>query len=109
MSDIKSPRLLYFKGGLMLVVGILASALLIAPRPDFATVALLAVAVWGFCRAYYFAFYVIQHYIDPDYRYAGLTSFVRYSLGRKKPGDSAIPASLSNPCKTPPAEPSDRR
>ena len=77
MTDIKSPRLLYFKGALMLLTGLLASAVLIAEHPNFKTVVLLAVAIWGFCRAYYFAFYVIQNYIDPDFRYAGLIAFVR--------------------------------
>lgn len=77
MTDIKSPRLLYFKGVLMLLTGLLASAVLVAEHPDFKTVVLLAVAIWGFCRAYYFAFYVIQNYIDPDFRYSGLIAFVR--------------------------------
>ena len=44
---------------------------------------LLALCIWGFCRAYYFAFYVIQYYIDPTYRFAGLISFVRYALNKK--------------------------
>ncbi len=83
MADIKSPALLYLKGGLMLAVGVLASGLLIAEHPDLRSIALLAIAVWGFCRAYYFAFYVIEHYIDPGYRYAGLISFLRHSLSRR--------------------------
>jgi len=41
---------------------------------------LLLVAVWSFCRAYYFAFYVIEHYVDPSYKFAGLTSFAMYLL-----------------------------
>ena len=41
---------------------------------------LLAVAVWCFCRAYYFAFYVIEHYVDENYKFAGLWSFVKYLL-----------------------------
>jgi hypothetical protein len=32
---------------------------------------------WGFCRAYYFAVYVIEHYIDPGRKYAGLIDFVK--------------------------------
>jgi hypothetical protein len=78
MSDIKSPTLLYVKGGLMLAVGTLASALLLLERFDIRTAILLSVAIWGFCRAYYFAFYVIEHYIDPQYRFAGLVEFLRY-------------------------------
>jgi len=82
MADIKSPSLLYLKGLLMLLVGILASGLLLLDRFDIRSAVLLAIAVWGFCRAYYFAFYVIQHYIDPEYRFAGLSSLIRYWIKR---------------------------
>jgi len=83
MADIKSPTLLYAKGGLMLAVGVLAGALLIADSPNARTVALLAIAVWGFCRAYYFVFYVIEHYVDPGFKFAGLTSFIRYVIHKR--------------------------
>ena len=43
---------------------------------------LLGVAVWCFARAYYFAFYVIEHYIDPSYRFSSLWAFARYVVGR---------------------------
>jgi hypothetical protein len=43
---------------------------------------LLAIAVWCFCRAYYFAFYVIEKYVDPTFRFSGLGSAVRYLCGR---------------------------
>jgi hypothetical protein len=82
MTDIKSPRLLYVKGALMLMVGIFASVLLIADHPQLKTVLLLGIAIWGFCRAYYFAFYVIQHYIDPGFRYAGLIDFMKRAWNR---------------------------
>ena len=44
---------------------------------------LLVIAIWSFCRFYYFAFYVIEHYVDPTYRFAGLSSFLKYLIGRK--------------------------
>jgi hypothetical protein len=84
MADIKSPTVLYIKGGMMLLVGVMAAGLLIAYHPAWDTVLLLGLAVWGFARAYYFAFYVIEHYIDPGYRYAGLIDFAKHHLGRKK-------------------------
>lgn len=59
MTDIKSPTLLYAKGAMMLAVGVLASTLLLLRHPTAMTALLLAFAAWGFCRAYYFAFYVI--------------------------------------------------
>jgi hypothetical protein len=83
MGDIKSPVLLYIKGGLMLLVGMTASILLMLQHPDLMTVVLLAVAIWGFCRAYYFAFYVISHYLEPGRKYAGLIDFVKYSVRRR--------------------------
>jgi hypothetical protein len=48
----------------------------------------MAVAIWAFCRAYYFAFYVIERYIDPGFRFAGLSSLVRYALQNPKGPDS---------------------
>ena len=86
MADIQSPRLLYIKGALLFGLGILASAVLILEHPSLRTAALLAVAVWAFARAYYFAFYVIEHYIDDGYKYAGLLSFFRHWARRGERG-----------------------
>jgi hypothetical protein len=83
MADIQSPRWLYIKGALFLGLGILASTILLLENPGWRNAALLAVAVWAFARAYYFAFYVIEFYIDRSYRFAGLLSFLRYLLRRR--------------------------
>jgi len=40
--------------------------------------------VWCFARFYYFAFYVIEHYVDGDYKFNGLGSFARYMLSKEK-------------------------
>lgn len=64
----------------MLLTGSLAAILVIAQAPSLTLALLLAICVWGFCRAYYFAFYVIEHYIDPGYKYAGLIDFFRNGL-----------------------------
>ena len=45
---------------------------------------LLATCSWAFCRAYYFAFYVIEHYADPGYKFAGLVDFAKYLFKRQK-------------------------
>jgi len=68
----------------MLLTGSLAAILVIAQAPSLTLALLLAICVWGFCRAYYFAFYVIEHYIDPSFRFAGLTAFARYAWNRRK-------------------------
>ncbi len=82
MTDIKSPRLLYAKGALFVVLGLIASATLLWLAPDYRVALLLGIAVWAFARAYYFAFYVIEHYVDPSFKFAGLTSFLAYLLRR---------------------------
>jgi len=87
--EIQSPRLLYLKGGLFLAVGLLASALLIAEHPTPKVALLLAIAVWGFARAYYFAFYVIEHDIDRSHRFAGLLAFARSVVRRRDASGSA--------------------
>ena len=63
----------------------MAVALILAERPSLKVTLLLGIAIWCFARAYYFAFYVIEHYVDPSYKFAGLWSFVRYLL-RKRDG-----------------------
>jgi hypothetical protein len=84
--DITSPRMLYVKGMLFLLTGALAAVLLILEKPTLKIALLLALAIWCFARAYYFAFYVVQHYIDPGYRFAGLTNFARYVLRKRSGG-----------------------
>ncbi len=85
MKDLTSPGWIKTKGILFLVVGILASVLLVLEHPSWKIALLLALAVWCFCRFYYGAFYVIEKYVDPQYMFSGLGSFVRYlwRSGRK--------------------------
>jgi hypothetical protein len=82
--DLTNPKLLYLKGVLFIVGGVLAGGLMIAEHPELRTVLLLVITVWCFARAYYFAFYVIEHYVDPGYQFAGLGHFMRYVLTRWK-------------------------
>jgi hypothetical protein len=91
MKDLTSPFWIKLKGILFLVVGLLASALLILEKPDLKVGVLLAIAVWCFCRFYYFAFYVIEHYVDPGYRFSGLWSFAVYLSQRKRKKETSIP------------------
>jgi hypothetical protein len=83
MTDLTSPRLIKLKGLLFLMVGLFAAALLILEHPTLRLIVLLAITIWCFCRFYYFAFYVIEHYVDPGFRFSGLWSFARYLLNRR--------------------------
>ncbi|HOX58510.1 MAG TPA: hypothetical protein P5205_15890 [Candidatus Paceibacterota bacterium] len=78
MKDLTDPRWIKCKGLLFLVLGVVSLALLVLEHPSPKVGLLLALTVWCFCRAYYFAFYVIEHYVDPAYRFSGLWSFCGY-------------------------------
>jgi hypothetical protein len=84
MRDLADPRWIKFKGVLFVVVGALAAALLLMELPSWRTAVLLVIAIWCFCRAYYFAFYVIEKYVDPNFRFSGIGSAVRYLLRKQK-------------------------
>ena len=90
MGDITDKRLLYFKGVLFLVLGLPAASLIVYEHQELRLVILLSVAIWSFCRAYYFAFYVIQHYINPNFRFAGLTSVAGYLWRKRGPSELLI-------------------
>ncbi len=84
MKDLANPRWIKCKGLLFLALGLASSLLLVLEQPSFKVGVLLALSVWCFCRFYYFAFYVIEHYVDPCYRFSGLWSFVGYLLSQRR-------------------------
>ncbi len=84
MKDLTNPVWIKFKGILFLVVGLLSSAWLLLEHWEARTAVLLAIAVWCFCRFYYFAFYVLERYVDPTYRFAGLWPLVRYLISHRR-------------------------
>lgn len=84
MKDLTSSRLIILKGFLMLLTGVFASALLLWENPGFRVALLLGIAVWGFMRFYYFAFYVIEKYVDGQFKFSGLGSFLRYLIQRRQ-------------------------
>ena len=84
MADLTRPGLIKLKGILFLLMGVISSALLLVHAPNLTVGFLLVIAIWSFCRFYYFAFYVIQHYVDPGFRFAGLWDFARYMVARRR-------------------------
>ena len=81
--DLTNRKLIYLKGALFVVTGLLAGGLILVEQPTIRVALLLAVTTWCFARAYYFAFYVIEHYVDPGFKFAGLWDFLKY-LARKR-------------------------
>lgn len=83
LADIKDPRVLWLKAGLFVGIGVLSVGLLLIENPRWEVAVLTALALWAFCRAYYFAFYVLEHYVDPGHRFSGLIPFVRYVIRKR--------------------------
>ena len=84
MKDLSNPFWIKLKGMLFLFMGVATGVLLFLDSPTLKTAVLLAVVIWSFCRFYYFAFYVIEKYVDSDYKFSGLISFVRYLFQRRR-------------------------
>jgi hypothetical protein len=94
MGDIQDPRLLCSKFGLFVILGSLSFGIALYLFPSYQLALLLAIAIWAFCRAYYFAFYVIEHYMDATFRFAGLGSLLRYAIRNRKVGKQCPVADL---------------
>lgn len=88
MKDLHNPKLMWLKAILFLMIGLTSSALLWLQTPTFKTALILGLALWASCRVYYFAFYVLERYVDPQFRFSGLGSLIGYILknrNRKNP------------------------
>ena len=83
-GDLKSSTAIYAKGFTFLMIGATAGLLILLEAASLKIGLLLTICVWAFCRFYYFAFYVIEHYVDDQYRFAGLIDFARYMIGRPR-------------------------
>ena len=66
------------------VVAVAAAVLLLLDNLSWKTAGLLTLTIWCFCRFYYFAFYVIEKYVDPSYKFSGLGSFAKYLFTRPR-------------------------
>jgi len=83
MRNLVDPRWMKLKAVLFLFLGFGSAALVLVECPSWRVAVGLAIAIWSFCRFYYFAFYVIEHYVDPGWRFSGLLSFARYMWARR--------------------------
>lgn len=84
LGDLKDHRLIIAKGFLFLLLGLMASVMLLLNAWDLRVVVLHLISIWAFCRFYYFAFYVIEKYVDSRFRFAGLGSFLVYLCQRPR-------------------------
>lgn len=81
MTDLKSKSWIVAKGVMFLGIAATTAALILVEAPSVRVAVLLALLVWASCRFYYFLFYVLEHYVDPTMRYAGLLDLL---MGMKR-------------------------
>ena len=96
MRDLTSHRSMKIKAALFAGIGLFSGWLLWMSIPTFKSLVLLVLCVWAFCRLYYFAFYVIEKYIDPGFRFSGVLDALRYLLkmkGKQQPAGTQVQAS----------------
>jgi hypothetical protein len=84
MKDLSHPLWMKLKALLFLIIGIACAVFIYLENPVWRTVVYLALMIWSFCRLYYFAFYVIEKYIDPTYKFSGLYSAIKYLFHRRR-------------------------
>ena len=87
MSDLKSPKLIYLKGWLFLLILLVSIALLLLQSSSWSNVFLILLLIWSSARFYYFIFYVIENYVDSTYKFDGIISFIRYLIRERKNKD----------------------
>jgi hypothetical protein len=88
MRNLSNPVSIKLKACLFLFLGLLSGVLLLVDHLTLKSGLLLTLTIWCFCRFYYFTFYVIEYYVDPNYRFSGLVSFQLHParLGRRSMG-----------------------
>ena len=84
IKDLKSKRLIYLKAILFIVILFFSVVLNIIEDRAIFRVFFLVLAIWSSARLYYFAFYVIENYVDADFKFSGIFDFLVYLFKRKK-------------------------
>lgn len=83
LQDLKSSKLIHLKGWLFLFIGLLSASLIAIETANYQVILLLILAIWAFCRFYYYIFYVIEKYVDSSYKFSGIMSFIFYLINKK--------------------------
>jgi len=78
-----SPKWIFIKAGLFALILILSSVLILLEDQAAMRAPPLLLVIWSAARLYYFTFYVIERYVDPAYRFAGVWDCLVY-LARKR-------------------------
>lgn len=85
--DLVNPKWMYLKAIGFVLIAFLCAAGLVLRSMKIETALLVLLLIWASARAYYFCFYVIERYIDPEFKFAGLGSVLRYILKSSRVND----------------------
>ena len=80
MSDLTSKRWIVAKGILFLAIALISATLVWLTLPTLQTALLLGLLAWSAARFYYFLFYVLESYVDPSLKYAGVVELLKQIL-----------------------------
>ncbi len=85
--DLVNPKWMYLKAIGFVLIALLCAAGLLLNTLRLDTLVMILLLIWSSARAYYFCFYVIEKYIDPEFRFAGLGSAIRHMLRGRSVSD----------------------
>ncbi len=77
MTDLTSRGWIIAKGSTFGLLVLACGGLLYRSAPTIQSAFLLVVLAWSAARFYYFLFYVLEKYVDPRLRYAGIWALLR--------------------------------
>jgi len=90
--DLKHPAWMYLKACCFALIVLVSGVGLLLSAFEMRTFVMICLLVWASARLYYFCFYVIERYIDPAFRFAGIGSVIVYFVrGAISQGDREVP------------------
>ena len=81
-QDLKSKSLIYLKALLFLFLLIVGVMLNLQETSLTLQIVSLVVIVWSSARFYYFVFYVMENYVNENYKFSGIFSLLWFWIKR---------------------------
>jgi glucan phosphoethanolaminetransferase (alkaline phosphatase superfamily) len=81
--DINNSKLIYLKGILFLLILVISVIFILINTRNMLIGLLLLLVIWSSARFYYFMFYVIEKYVDSNYKFGGILHFLRYLISNR--------------------------
>jgi len=97
MPDLRSKNWIVAKGVMFALISAISGTLILLQWPSWRQAGLIALLVWASCRFYYFLFYVLEKYVDPTMRYAGILDLISGMRARRKASASASSQTAQGP------------